>query len=315
MTSFAEELKRYLEIRRSLGFGLATAARILRNFASFADAQKADHMSTDLFLQWRNVFGHANRQTWSRRLGIIRQFAEWLNSMDQKHQVPPRGLIPGNLRRSRPYIYSEQQIKELLKAADELPSMNGIRALTYSTLFGLISATGLRISEAVALDDNDVDFTNGIVAVRQGKFGKERILPVSESTASFLLAYAGERNRLLGKASKPFFVSDYGVRVTDCAARYNFACVSQNIGLRSFQKFQKHGRGPRVHDLRHTFAVRTILTWYRLGLDPNREMIKLTTYLGHSGPNSTYWYIEAVPELLQLASERATRSLEQESTK
>ena len=315
MKSFAEELKCYLEIRRSLGFGLATAARILRNFALFADAKKADHMSTDLFLQWRKAFGHANSQTWSRRLGIIRHFAEWLNSMDERHEIPSRGLIPGSNRRSHPYIYSDEQIKGLLKAADELRSINGIRALTYSTLFSLISVTGLRISEAVALDDSDVDFTHGIVTVRQGKFGKERILPVSESTVAALLAYARERDRLLGKASKPFFVSDYGVRVTDCTARYNFACVSRSSGLRSFPRFQKHGRGPRIHDLRHTFAVRTMLTWYRLGLDPGREMIKLTTYLGHAEPKSTYWYIEAVPELLQLASERATKSIERDRSK
>jgi integrase len=315
MNHFAGELKRYLEIRRSLGFGLATAARILRNFVLFADSNGAAHMSTDLFLQWRKAFGHANSQTWSARLGIIRHFAAWLNTIDQKHEIPPRGLVPGSSRRSPPYIYSDEQIKGLLKAADELRSLNGIRALTYSTLFGLISVTGLRINEAVALNDNDVDFIGGIVTVRQGKFGKERILPVSESTVDLLRAYASERNRLLGHASKPFFVSDHGIRVTDCAARYNFACVSRSAGLRPFTRFGKHGRGPRIHDLRHTFAVRTMLTWYQLGLDPGREMIKLTTYLGHSGPKYTYWYIEAVPELLQLASERATRSIEKDGNK
>jgi integrase/recombinase XerD len=315
MNTFADALKRYLEIRRSLGFSLDTAERILRKFVLFADAKGAAYMSTDLFLLWQNTFGTASSKTWPKRLSVVRGFAGWLNSVDPKHQVPPRGLCPGKVRRGHPYIYSEDQIRQIVKAADGLPSTNGIRGLTYSTLFGLIAVTGLRISEEVALDDDDVDLNDGIVAVRCGKLKKERILPVSESTVNHLRAYRKECNRLLGKVPIPFFVSDNGIRVTDCSTRYNFASVGRSIGLRSFERFKQHGTGPKVHDLRHTFAVRTMLDWDRLGQDPAREMIKLTTYLGHSDPKDTYWYIEAVPELLQLASERAFRCVELEEKK
>jgi integrase/recombinase XerD len=200
----------------------------------------------------------------------------------------------------------------IVKEAARLPSPNGIRALTFATLFGLIAVTGLRVGEAIALDNSDVDLENGVLTVRCGKSGKARIVPISETTAERLIAYAAERDRLLGRTPKPFFVSDTGNRPDDCSARYNFATVCQRIGLRAPQKFNKHGRGPRIHDLRHTFAARTMVNWYRSGKDPEREMIKLSTYLGHTEPAHTYWYIEAVPELLALASERVARALSQE---
>jgi integrase len=200
----------------------------------------------------------------------------------------------------------------IVKEAARLRSLNGIRALTFATLFGLIAVTGLRVSEAIALDNSDVDLENGVLTVRRGKSGKARIVPISETTAERLIAYAAERDRLLGRTPKPFFVSDTGNRPDDCSARYNFATVCQRIGLRAPQKFNKHGRGPRIHDLRHTFAARTMVEWYRSGKDPEREMIKLSTYLGHTEPAHTYWYIEAVPELLTLASERAARAISQE---
>ena len=172
--------------------------------------------------------------------------------------------------------------------------------------------TGLRISEAIALDNGDVDLATGVLTIRRGKSGKGRIVPVSQSTSDRLIAYTKERDRLLGCYPKSFFVSDDGRRPDDCTARYNFALVCQRIGLRPTQRFNRHGRGPRIHDLRHSFAVRTLLNWYRTGKDPEREMIKLSTYLGHADPAHTYWYIEAVPELLELASQRAVQSLARE---
>ena len=178
-----------------------------------------------------------------------------------------------------------------------------------STLFGLIAVTGLRISEAIALDDHDVDLEDGVITVRQGKNGAARYVPLAPTTVARLRAYRTERNRLLGQTPGPFFLMESGARPTDCSVRCNFAAVGQALGLRQPQRFHKHGRGPRIHDLRHTFAVRTIIRWYRTGLDPDREMSKLSTYLGHVKPEFTYWYIEAVPELLQLASQRAERAL------
>ena len=208
--------------------------------------------------------------------------------------------------RSRPHIYSDSEVASIIAAAKALPSICGLRGLTCSTLFALIAVTGLRVSEALALDGNDLDADNGVLRVRQGKNGKERLLPLDPSTVERLLDYRIERDRLIGHPAMPLFVTDKATRLTDCTARYNFAQVCQQIGLRPEQQYHRHGRGPRIHDLRHNFAVRTMIDWYRTGKDPAREMIRLTTYLGHSSPSGTYWYLEAVPELLDLAVARAT---------
>jgi integrase/recombinase XerD len=312
MNTLSQELDRYLNIRRALGYDLRTAERILCKFIRFAEQQSADHITTDLFLRWRDGFGHAHRPTWAARLGMVRLFAQWLHGMDPRHEVPPSGLIPGRFRRPRPYIYSEQEILDLIATAAELPSVNGLRGLTYSTLFGLIAVTGLRIGETIALDVSDVDLESGVLTVRRGKLGKARLLPVEASTQAQLTAYAKARDRLLGTRPESFFVSDHGTRLTDCCTRYNFAVVCQRMGLRTHQRFYRHGRGPRIHDLRHAFAAKTLLNWYRTGKDPTREMIRLTTYLGHANPAHTYWYIEAVPELMELAAQRSSLTLARE---
>jgi integrase/recombinase XerD len=310
MSTLAEELERYVAIRRSLGYELVEAARILKRFVAFADAQGADHITTDLFLRWKDGLGTAGTGTWAERLAVVRLFAQWLKGIDPITEVPPKSLIPRSLyRRTRPYIYTEQEIASIIAEAARLPSLCGIRSLTYTILFGPIAVTGLRVSEAIALDDQDVDVAGSVLTIRRGKFGKARIVPIAKSTTDRLIAYAKDRDRLLGHTPKPFFVTDHGTRPKKCSAQYSFAMVCQRIGLRPAQKFNRHGRGPRLHDLRHTFAVRTMLDWYRTGKDPEREMIKLSTYLGHSEPEHTYWYIEAIPELLKLASQRAERSL------
>jgi len=286
MSTLVQELDRYLSIRRSLGYDLSTSERVLRRFVAFAHGRKAKYITTDLFLAWQAEFGEANQRTWSARLGMVRQFALWLSGINPRNEVPPKALIPGQYRRARPYIYSEQEIVRIVEEAARLPSPNGIRALTFTTLFGLIAATGLRVSEAIALDNGDVDLEKGVLTVRRGKSNMARIVPLAQSVTDRLAAYTRERDRLLGHASKPFFISDTGNRPDDCSARYNFASVCQRIGLRAPQKFHKHGRGPRIHDLRHTFAARTMVHWYRTGKDPEREMIKLSTYLGPPSRNT-----------------------------
>ena len=309
MITLTERLDDYIAVRRSLGYDLSFAARVLRGFTRFADQEGTDHITVDLFLRWKKGFGKADNNTWSARLGMVRMFAGWLQGHDARTEVPPLGLIAGKQRRGRPYIYSEAEVAMIVARAAKLPSRYGIRGWTCSTLFGLIAVTGLRINEAIALDEGDVDLNEGVITVKRGKNGTARFVPLAPSTVARLRAYRAERTRLLGPTTGPFFLIESGERPTDCCARYNFAIVSQDLGLREPQSFCKHGRGPRIHDLRHTFAVRTIMGWYRKGLDPDREMIKLSTYLGHSKLENTYWYIEAVPELLQLASARAERSL------
>ena len=309
MTSLTSHLKNYLSVRRSLGFDLSFDERVMRQFTKFADDRGADHVTIDLFLQWKDNYGSANNNTWSKRLSMVRLFATWLQGIDPRNEVPPAGLIPGKLRRCRPYIYTDEQIAEIVTEAARLSSPYGLRGWTCSTIFGLIAVTGLRVSEAITLDEKDVDLDEAVLTVRNGKNGRSRFVPISTCTIDRLRLYRAERNRLLGENPSSFFLLEGGQRPGDCCVRYNFAVVCQRIGLRDQQDFNKHGKGPRIHDLRHTFAVRTMMDWYRKGLDCDREMLKLSTYLGHAKPEYTYWYIEAVPELLHLAAERAERSI------
>jgi integrase/recombinase XerD len=310
--SLRDKLDRYLTVRRSLGYSLGPTERVLRRFVDFAEAEQAQCVTAALFLRWQNTFGQAGRQTWAGRFGMVRLFAQWLHGLDPTHEMLPQGLVPSRHRRTRPHIYSAAEIAAIVDAATELPSIYGMRGLTCSTLFGLIAVTGLRISEALGLDTVDVDLNEGVLRIRRAKLGKERLIPLADSVTERLQTYADERDRLLGLTPEPFFVTCGGDRLKDCGARYNFALVCQRIGLRSPQQYYRHGRGPRIHDLRHSFAVGTIIDWYRTGKDPSREMLKLTTYLGHTAPHHTYWYIEAVPELLELASNRVAGSVDGE---
>jgi integrase/recombinase XerD len=314
MSAWSEELDRYLTVRRSLGYDLRTAERILRRFIAFAERESALNLSTDLVLRWQASAPPVRQQTSAARLRTVRIFAQWLHGLDPKHDVPLKDLVPRrrDRRRPQPYIYSEDEIRRIIAAAAELPSINGLRAPTCSTLFGLIAVTGLRVSEAVALDRDDVDLEAGVLTIRRGKLGKARLLPLVASTIASLAAYARERDRLLGGPPPWFFVSDRGKRLSDCGARYNFAAVCQHIGLRPAEKYHRHGHGPRIHDLRHSFAVRTLIDCYRDGGDVGQTMLKLATYLGHAVPAHTYWYIEAVPELLEMASRRASAVLAEE---
>jgi integrase len=189
--------------------------------------------------------------------------------------------------------------------AARLASPRGLRALTYETLLGLLSATGLRPGEALSLDRCDVDLRGGILAIRQTKFGKSRFVPVDESTRSALARYAERRDDLCPRyRTAAFLISEDGSRLEGCAVRRTFAKISRSIGLRVAVGGRRVGRGPRLQDFRHSFTTCRLLEWYQAGLDVQRELPKLATYLGHSDVAHTYWYIQAVPELLLLAAER-----------
>ncbi len=305
MTKLADRLDQYLAIQRDFGRDLSDSGSQLRPFVRFADAEGAEWISTDLFLRWRKQYGSASALTWSYRLSMVRSFAKWLQGVDPCTEVPPTGLISAKRQRPRPHIYSDHEVARIVVEAARLPSACGLRGWTCSTLFGLLAATGLRLGEAVGLDDEDVDLRAEVLAVRKPKHGRGRLVPISPSTAERLDAYRLARNRILRTRAKPFFRNEKGDRLSRNNAQYNFARVCQQIGIREPQPSRKHGHGPRLHDLRHSMAVKTMLDWYRTGRDPNREMYKLSTYLGHAHPNHTYWYMEAVPELLRLACERA----------
>jgi integrase len=311
MSELRQAMDRYLTLRRSLGFELRGPEATLRRFVAFAEREGAAYITTDLVLRWTSEPSKAQPVTWASWVAIVRRFARWWSATDPCTEVPPEGLLPHRFRRQPPYIYSDDEIERIVRAAAQLPSSNGMRALTYSTYFGLVAATGMRMSEGLALDRSDVDLVEGILTIRRTKFGKSRIVPLHASTREVLRSYAAQRNCSLRRVGTPaFFVSEHGSRITQWSTRYNFAKVSQQVGLRP--PARGHGHGPRLHDLRHRFAVRTLIDWYRKGFDVEREIPKLATYLGHVHVNDTYWYLEAVPELLQLATERLMQQRQEE---
>lgn len=303
MSELRHAVERYLAIRRTLGFELRVPGTRLRRFAEVADAEGAARITTDLALRWATQPAQAQPSTWACRLAILRRFAVWYTATDPLTEVPPDGLLPHRYRRKPPYIYTAEEIAHLLHAAWDLRSSKGLRAHTFATLFGLLAVTGMRITEALRLNRTDVDRAEGILTIRRTKFATSRVLPVHPSCQAAVKAYAEARDRILPGLSTPaFFATERRTRVTEGTARYTFAKVSQRIGLRDAAI--GHGCGPRLHDLRHRFATQTLVNWYRAGLDVEREIPKLATYLGHVHVHDTYWYLEAVPELLQLATDR-----------
>jgi integrase len=235
---------------------------------------------------------------------MVRQFARWLSVIEPRHQVPPPRLLNVRHRRNQPHIYSDQEIAGLMAAAAALKSPQGMKGLTLGTLIGLLAATGLRPGEAAALQNQDVDWEGGVLVIRESKFGKSRLVPVHKSVVTALEKYARYRNRNfpLPRCSA-FFVSDRGTPPDPSVVRRWFCQVSRSCGLRNALGGERCGRAPRLQDLRHTFATKRLLEWYRTGSNVSIQMPKLTTYLGHSSVACTYWYVEAVPELLQMATE------------
>jgi len=314
MSALQQALDQYLAIRRSLGYELRSVEWMLRGFLAFLDSKGASHITTELALLWVHQPVDVQPATRAARLGVVRRFAAWRSALDPRTEVPPEGLLPYRYRRTPPYIYSDKEIQALVRTARNLASSMGLRAHTYSTLFALLAVTGLRLSEALKLDRNDVDLDEGILNIRQSKFRKSRLVPVHSSTSVALKAYKEKRNQLLPAPATPaFFVSEQGTRITGWIARCTFAKVSRQVGLRPpVVEGRRHGCGPRLHDMRHRFAARTLIDWYRAGLDAERQMPKLAAYLGHVHVADTYWYLEAVPELLQLATERVVQQKQRE---
>jgi integrase len=301
MNDLQTALDEYLTIRRILGFKLRDEGSVLPQFLNFIENKGASFITTDMALQWATQPKNVLPAHWARRLSMVRIFARFCSAMDLRTQIPPKGLLPFRYHRKPPYIYSDIEISRLLKAASRLRSENGLRAATYATVFGLIAATGMRISEPIALDREDVNLTRGILTIRRTKFGKSRLIPVHSSTMDKLIKYNKLKSHIFPRPnSSSFFLSERGIRLTHWSARHTFIKLSREIALRE----QCDSHGPRLHDLRHTFAVKTLIKWYRSGVDVERHLPELAAYLGHKHVNDTYWYISAVPELLRFATIR-----------
>jgi len=307
MISLRKAVKDYLTMRRSLGFKLRDMGYNLRHFVSFMEQQRASIITTELALRWAQQPQDVQPAQWAARLSFVRSFARYWSATDPRTEIPPTGLLPYRTKRATPYIYSNDEIQQILKAARNLPPSTGLRPWTYYSLFGLMAVTGMRISEVIRLDHADVDLKQGLLTVWLTKFSKSRLIPLHPSTVKELKRYLHRRDELYPRPlTARFFLSNQGRPLTDCMVRWTFVKLSRQIGLRKVG----NSFGPRLHDLRHRFAVTTLLRWYQTGVDVEQRLPMLSTYLGHTHVTDTYWYLSAIPELLALTKDRLEKRWE-----
>ena len=305
MSGFKKAVRDYIKRRRSLGYKLQDAARLLSDFVSFLEDQGAKHIIIPLALEWAQQKS-ATPAEWARRLTNVRGFARYWSATDPKTQVPPWSLLPHRPRRARPYLYTDKEIGGLLEAAKQL---RGLLGLTYYCLLGLLSVTGLRVSEVLNLKIRDVDLVKGILVIVGSKFGKSRLVPIHASTQKVMAKYARERDRAFGRDLSYFFVSRRGNRLDGGQVRRTFYRLSRKVGLRGLTA----SHGPSLHDFRHRFAATALLNWYRSGQEPERRLPLLSTYLGHGHVSDTYWYLTVCPELMGLVVKRVEKHWEDPS--
>jgi integrase len=305
MSKLQAALDEYLAVHRALGVKLRLPGRLLQRFVDFAHSKGAAYITSELAMAWATQPAAAQPAQWANRLGMVRRFARYCSANDPRTTVPAPDLLPHRYRRPDPYIYRDEEITRLLEAARRLPPADGLRPHTFVTLFGLYVVTGMRANEPLRLDRDDVDLVNGVLTIRDTKFGKSRYVPLHPSTQRALQRYATRRDRCCPNPATPsFFVSERGTRLTEWCVRWTFVKLSCEIGLRA----PGDSRGPRLHDLRHRLAIGTLLRWYRHGVDVGRHLPELSTYLGHAHITDTYWYLTATPQLLRYALNSVERS-------
>lgn len=291
-------VQEYLALRRSLGFKLAGEQRMLLDFADELDGTGQGTVTVAAALAWACRPETASAAHRARRLGVVRCFARHLQTLDPACEVPAAGLLPAHTVRRPPYIYSPEEIAALVHAAGTISAP--LHAATVQTVISLIAGTGLRLGEALGLDRADIDPDTGLLTVA-GKNDQVRLVPVHPSTTVMLASYAARRDRLRPVTSSPaFFVSATGRRASSSGIEQAFARLLPQAEIST----PPGRRRPRIHDLRHSFAVATLLGWYRDGVDVPAHLPVLSTYLGHASPAATYWYLQATPELLAQAARR-----------
>ena len=300
---FFRQVEEYLALRRGLGARLVSQGTLLLHFGRFLDRmEQGGPITTELVLRWAQAHRSSDPDQTARRLGAVRGFLRHRAGIDPATEVPPPQLLGSGIRRKPPHIYARAEVEALLQACTRLWPRHGLRPHTYRTLFCLLFATGLRISEALQLDDADVDLAAGVLTVRNGKFGKARLVPLHPTAVPPLRRYVVLRDRAV-TASPAFFRTEYHARLSYTAVRMTFGQLRKRLGWTA----QGRARRPRLHDMRHTFAVSCLVRWYREGIHPDQKMAHLATYLGHVEVTDTYWYLSAVPELSALAAERFER--------
>lgn len=301
MTDLRQVLEDYLLIRRQLGYKLTADEQLLENFVAFLERAGAVRITTELAVMWARLPVDARPHRWRQRLGIVRGFARYLATIDPDSEVPSKDLLPAHRPRVAPYIYTPAEIAALMRAAGALTPP--LRAASYRTVIGLMATTGLRLGETLDLDRQDVDLNDGALHVR-ARQTKQREVPMHPSTTAALREYTRSRDRYWPTAQTPaFFLNARGGRLTRAEFNHWFARLIGQVGLEGAGERVR----PRPHDLRHELAVRTLLDWHHAGEDVDRKLPLLSTYLGHVDPASTYWYLEAVPELTALIKSRLER--------
>lgn len=304
MSPLREALANYLQIRRALGYKLERAEKLLGQYLDHLEFLSVETVTIKNAIDWATLPpAGGNGHWWAFRLSVVRGFAKHLHALDDKHEVPPADVLPNRAHRAIPYLYSEEEILALMDATVHLRFE--LRQATYRTLIGLLWVTGMRVGEAIRLDLKDVDLAHGVLTVRGTKFGKSRELPLHPTAALALRRYLRLRDQLCPQlASEAVLISPAGTRLIYCNVHSTFRELRRRVGLAPRSAVCR----PRIHDIRHSFAVDTLLDWYRAGIEVQPRLPLLSTYLGHVHPKDTYWYLHAAPELLQLAADRLDRS-------
>ena len=307
MNTLREALQDYLVLRRGLGFKMHDAGLLLPRFVAFMEERRARHITAQLALEWAQQAKSVQPAEWARRLGFVRGFARYCSTSDALTEVPPPDLLPHRSTRARPYLYTEQEVQRLLDAALQLPTTwpsTPLRPWVFHCLLGLLSVTGLRISEALDLKLGDVDLNQDMLTIRAAKLGRSRLVPIHPTTRTVLADYLQRREQFLGQRGSAYvFVSNRGTRLDLGRVHRAFYALSRQTGLRA----SGASKGPRLHDFRHRLAVQVLTRWYEAGEDPARRLPVLSTYLGHVCVADTYWYLSSWPELMAQAMARLER--------
>jgi integrase/recombinase XerD len=292
-------LEDYLRVRRALGFKLTEDGHLLGQLVAHVEASGATTLTSDLAIGWARLPERVHPNQWAKRLRVARGFAAYLQTIDPTTEIAAPDVFPSRRQRATPYLFSEQDICRILQEARRLS--RPLRAASHEALLGLLAVSGMRVGEAIALERKDVDLDAGVITIRHAKHDRVRLVPLHPTTTEALRRYASERDRLCPHPRSPaFFLSSAGTAVHKTCLGATFRAITTPIGLRT------ETVRPRIHDLRHRFAVQTLIDWQQSGIKIDEHIATLSTYLGHVSPADTYWYLSASPELMALAAERVS---------
>jgi integrase/recombinase XerD len=299
--TLSQGIKQYIALRQAYGLDFSGAIPVLHQFADYCKDKHLRRISVVAVLDWVQTYPNATSLSNARRIRIVRGFASYWKAFDQDTEIPPRELSQKYGKRSTPYIFAKTEIgrmmTECLGLGAERGQSNPIRPQTFYAAFGLIASTGLRRSEAINLKREHLDLDKGMMLIEMTKFRKSRLIPLHPTTVMKLKEYAAHRDRVIcSPQTDHFFLMNRGQPLDENSITYAFLQICETAKLRPIASRTGF---PRIHDLRHTFATHVILKWLKAGKDVHALMPALSTYMGHSRPADTYWYLTGVPELMR----------------